>query len=309
MKLQTLTFLTIAMCAAVASAQNPPANPPPPNAPPPAPKTDFTKIFKNDTEKDSYAIGMSWGMGIKGRLKAQDIEFDAEALLKGLKDSIGDGPAMVTEAQMKEILGEFSNELRTKADAKHKQEAADNKSKGEAFLEKNKTMTGVVALPSGLQYKIITEGSGASPTAQDEVTVNYRGTFLDGKEFDSSYKHNQPLVTRVQGGIIKGWTEALELMKPGAKWEIYVPSDLAYGEPGRQPTIGPNSTLIFEIELLSVKPASSLPPTSSAAPPGAPLTSDIIKVPSAEEMKKGAKIETIKAEDIEKEKAKATNNK
>ena len=296
------------MCVGVASAQTPPANQVAPTPAPP-PKTDFSKIFKNDTEKDSYAIGMSWGTGIKGRLKAQDIEYDADTLLKGLKDSIGEGPTLVTEAQMKEILGEFSNELRSKSEAKHKKEAAENKSKGDAFLEKNKTMTGVVTLPSGLQYKIITEGSGASPTAQDEVKVNYRGTLVDGEEFDSSYKRNQPLITRVQGGIIKGWTEALELMKPGAKWEIYVPSDLAYGEMGRPPKIGPNSTLIFEIELLSTTPASSLPPTSSTATPGAPLTSDIIKVPSAEEMKKGAKIETIKAEDIEKEKAKATNNK
>ena len=151
----------------------------------------------------------------------------------------------------------------------------------------------VVTTASGLVFKLIQQGKGPSPTASDTVKVHYRGTLMDGKEFDSSYKRGQPATFGVSG-VIKGWTEALQLMNAGSKWELYIPPDLAYGEQGR-PNIPPNSLLVFEVELLT-----NAPPAPPAAP-AAPLTSDIIKVPSAEEMKKGAKIETIKAEDIEKE--------
>lgn len=140
------------------------------------------------------------------------------------------------------------------------------------------------------------------PTASDEVSVNYRGTLIDGTEFDSSTKRGRPLTTKVVGNIIKGWTEALQLMKTGSKWQIFVPTELAYGANPPTPTIPPNAVLIFDLELLSAHPAPA--PAAHGSPPGAPLTSDIIKVPSAEEIKKGAKIETIKAEDLEKEKAK-----
>ncbi|MDB6022721.1 MAG: FKBP-type peptidyl-prolyl cis-trans isomerase [Pedosphaera sp.] len=313
MRLQLLTILTVGLCVSVANAQ--PSNLTIPTNPPP--KTDFSKIFKSDKEKISYAIGMSWGSGLKNKLKGQDIDYDVDVFAKGFKDNLGDGPSLITEAQEKEILTEFSNDMRAKGEAKRKQQAEENRIKGEknkadgqAFLEKNKTVSGVVTTTSGLQYKVITEGSGDSPKVTDEVSVNYRGTLIDGTEFDSSFKRNQPFTTRVQGGIIKGWTEVLQLMKPGAKWTVYIPADLAYGVNPMGPIIGPNSTLIFELELLTVKPGASLPTTSvSPGPhgPTAPLTSDIIKVPSAEEMKKGAKIETIKAEDIEKERAKATN--
>jgi FKBP-type peptidyl-prolyl cis-trans isomerase FkpA len=150
-----------------------------------------------------------------------------------------------------------------------------------------------------LQYKVITEGQGESPKAEDTVTVNYRGTLIDGTEFDSSYARNQPANFQANH-VIKGWTEALQLMKPGSKWQLFIPADLAYGDMSR-PKIPAGSTLIFEVELLSFK-------KPEAPAPSQPLTSDIIKVPSAEELKKGAKIETIKPEDIEKEKAKERAN-
>lgn len=315
MKRKALSFLAIGLLAGVASAPAQTANrpnvPPPNFTPPPPPATnhtDFSKIFSNDKEKISYAIGMSWGAGLKGRLKKDDVDIDMDAFTKGFVDNLGNGPSKITEAQEREILTAFSAEMRVKQDAKRKQAMEENRIKGEknktdgeAFLAKNKTAPGVVTLPDGLEYKILVEGKGDSPKATDEVTVNYRGKLIDGTEFDSSYKRNQPFTTRVQGGIIKGWTEALQLMKPGAKWELYIPANLAYGDRPAGPLIGPDSTLIFEIELLSAKPASPGPTAMRAA--NAPLTSDIIKVPSAEEMKKGAKIETIKAEDVDKAKA------
>ncbi|MEO8429807.1 MAG: FKBP-type peptidyl-prolyl cis-trans isomerase, partial [Verrucomicrobiota bacterium] len=160
--------------------------------------------------------------------------------------------------------------------------------KGEAFLKQNATKEGVKTTPSGLQYKVLKEGAGKTPKATDTVEVNYRGTLIDGTEFDSSYKRGQPYTTSVMG-VVKGWTEALQMMKVGSKWQLFIPSELAYGpRPGGR-DIGPNAVLVFEVELLEIKP-----PTP---PPGAqPVTSDIIKVPSAEELKKGAKIEVIKSD-------------
>jgi FKBP-type peptidyl-prolyl cis-trans isomerase len=269
-------------------------------APPP---TDFSKIFKNDDEKFGYAIGM-YSAQIKERLKAQGIEYDTNMLIKGFADNVGAGPSLLTQEQKTEVLRQLDKEMRTKMEAKRKEDADKNKMEGAAFLAKHKAEPGVITLPDGLEYKVITEGTGPMPKADEEVSVNYRGKLINGTEFDSSYKRGQPFTTKVQGGIIKGWTEALELMKTGSKWEIVVPSDLAYGPGGRPPQIGPDSVLVFEIELLSTKPG---PAAAVVHPSGAPLTSDIIKVPSAEDLKKGAKIETIKAEDIDKEKAKATN--
>jgi FKBP-type peptidyl-prolyl cis-trans isomerase len=176
----------------------------------------------------------------------------------------------------------------------HEEQAVKNKAEGEAFLATNKDNPGVVALPDGLQYKVITGGTGAVPTVADTVTVNYSGKLLDGTEFDSSYKRGQPASFPVTG-VIHGWTEALTQMKAGSKWQLFIPPDLAYGPQGR-PGIPPNAVLIFEVELLSTQ----TPPSATPAPPSAPpLTSDIIKVPSADEMKKGAKIEVIKPEDAQ----------
>ncbi len=235
------------------------------------------KTFKDDKEKANYAIGVSIG----GSFKQQNIEFDSAALARGINDALTGTPAL-TLPEVNEAIKKYQQDRRAEL-------AAKNKKTGEAFLAENKTKPGVVTLPSGLQYKVVTEGSGDVPKAEDTVTVNYRGALIDGTEFDSSAKAGKPATFRV-GGVIKGWTEALQLMKPGAKWQLVIPQDLAYGEMGR-PTIPPGSTLVFDVELLSIQPP---------APLAAPLTSDIIKVPSLEEMKKGAKIETIKADEADK---------
>lgn len=299
-QISTLLLTVGVLCAANAQDQN--------STPPPQPKTDFSKIFKNDTEKTSYAIGMSWAGGLKARLKSQDLPFDPDAMIKGFSDTMSSGTPLITDEQVKEILNELNKQIRAKMDEKRKQQAEEmrvkgekNKSEGAAFLDANKSQPGVVTLPSGLQYKVLVEGGGASPKSSDSVTVNYRGTLIDGTEFDSSAKRG-PFTTKVSGGIIKGWTEALQLMKPGAKWQLFIPPDLAYGSNPAGPLIAPNATLIFEIELLSIQTASATPAGVNHTS-GTPLTSDIIKVPSAEEIKKGAKIETIKAEDIDKAKA------
>ena len=261
-----------------------------------------TNKFKSEAEKYSYALGMSWG----GQLKQGDVEVDYEQLLRGFKDTKAGAVMLLTEAEMRETLGKLSTDVRAKMMEKQRLAAEKNKADGEAFLTANKTKPGIITLPNGLQYKIITEGKGESPKPEDIVEANYRGTLIDGTEFDAS-KPGQPLV-RPANQVIKGWTEALTRMQPGAKWQLFIPADLAYGERGFPPKIGPNAALIFDIELISFKPA---PPPPPPAPAPQPLTSDIIQVPSAEEMKKGAKIETIKAEDVERlqkeaaEKAKA----
>ena len=277
--------------------QTPPPGQPP--AQPPAAQTDFSKIFKDDQEKNSYAIGLSYGMGIKANLKrtAPDMEFSTDAILKGFKDGLSGDKTLITETEGRQILNDLQRELQAKAAAKRQAEGEQNKKDGEAFLAENKTKPGVVTLPSGLQYKILTEGTGDMPKENDSVEVNYTGTFINGTEFDGSDKHGgKPSTFPLKGGLIKGWIEALQLMKTGAKWQLFIPANLAYGEMGHGPTIAPNATLIFEIELVSVK-AGSAPAPGTATP----LTSDIIRVPSAEQMKKGEQIRTIKPEDVAKE--------
>ena len=170
---------------------------------------------------------------------------------------------------------------------------------GDAFLTENKSKEGVTETDSGLQYKRIKEGNGPSPSATDTVTVNYKGTLIDGKEFDSGEGISFPL-----NGVIKGWTEGLQLMKSGGSTRFFIPSDLAYG-PSGPPNIGPNSTLIFDVDLLSIKGKDTSISEPNQDAPKKVVTSDIIKVPSAEELKKGAKIEVIKKEDLEAEIEKA----
>ena len=252
--------------------------------------------FKDKTAKFSYAIGMNLG----NQLKREKVTPDAELILRGIQDALAGHPQF-TDQELREVFTTFQQEHR-------KEMGEKNKLTGEKFLVENKNKEGVktlpVALPDGkkseMQYKVLAEGSGESPRSNDVVTVNYRGTLIDGTEFDSSYKRAQPATYNVNG-VIKGWTEALQLMKPGAKWELYVPSELAYGERGSR-QIGPNETLIFEVELVSFKPPPA-PAPAAATPtptPAQPVTSDIIKVPSKEELEKGAKIEVIKASDLEK---------
>ena len=248
--------------------------------------------FKNDREKHSYSVGASWG----NSLKRQEVDFDLEMVMQGLREAFA-GKCALTDEEVRASMAALNKEIRGKQEEKRKQQGEKNKQEAEKFLAENKAKEGVVTLPSGLQYKILSEGNGESPKPADTATVNYRGTLIDGTEFDSSYKRGQPSTFSVTG-VIKGWTEALELMKPGAKWQLFIPSDLAYGERGSGQLIGLNAALIFEVELVSFKPPT--PPPAANPAPAQPVTSDIIKVPSKEELEKGAKIEIIKAADLEK---------
>ena len=213
-----------------------------------------TKPLTTQSDKFSYALGMDLG----ATLHHDEVEVDPDILAQGLKDSLAGGKTQLTEDEAKAVLTETQNQVRAKMQAKIQAESDVNKKQGDAFLADNKTKEGVVALPSGLQYTVLKQGNGPTPTASDSVVCNYRGTLLDGKEFDSSYKRGQPATFPVSG-VIKGWTEALQLMPVGSKWQLFVPSDLAYGERGAGADIGPNSTLVFEVELLSIENKSKEP--------------------------------------------------
>jgi FKBP-type peptidyl-prolyl cis-trans isomerase FklB len=241
----------------------------------------------SEKSRVSYALGMMLGHN----WQAQGLDIDADIAASAIKAIQTSNTTLLTVEQAQETLKTFQQVFRAKQQAKQAEEAAKNREAGNAFLAANKAKPGVQTLPDGLQYLVLTNGSGALPGADDTVTVNYRGTLIDGTEFDSSYKRGQPASFPV-GGVIRGWTEALQKMKVGSKWKLFIPSELAYGEQGR-PSIPANSTLIFEVELLGTKAT----PAPAAA---APLTSDIIKVPSKAEMDKGAKIEVIKPEDAAK---------
>jgi FKBP-type peptidyl-prolyl cis-trans isomerase FklB len=210
--------------------------------------------LKDQKDKVSYSIGMQIGFN----LARQKVEINPDILAAGIKDSLA-GKPQLTPDQVKEVMAQFEKDM----EQKQKQLGEKNKTDGAKFLEENKNKPGVKTTASGLQYKVEKEGTGAQPKATDMVTVNYRGTLIDGTEFDSSYKRGQPATFPVNG-VIKGWTEALQLMKKGAKYQLFIPSNLAYGERSMGPDIGANSTLIFEVELVDVKP----PPTP--APQGSP---------------------------------------
>ncbi len=203
--------------------------------------------LKTHKDKVSYAIGMDMG----NSLKRNSIDVDLEMLVKGMRDALSGGKALMTDQEVRETLIAFQKEFQAKQQEKMKALAEKNKKEGDAFLAENKKKEGVKTLPSGLQYKVVAEGKGASPKETDTVTVHYRGTLIDGTEFDSSYKRNEPATFPVNG-VIKGWTEALQLMKEGAKWQLFIPANLAYGESGR-PGIPPNAVLIFDVELIKIE--------------------------------------------------------
>jgi FKBP-type peptidyl-prolyl cis-trans isomerase FklB len=202
-------------------------------------------VLKNQKDKISYIIGMDIGTN----LKKQSIDIDSNILAKGVKDALAGTKPLLTEQEIQETMMAFKKEMM----AKQEEIGKKNKKEGEAFLAENKKKEGVKTLPSGLQYKVIKAGTGKKPKLSDTVTAHYRGTLIDGTEFDSSYKRGQPATFPVSGGMIPGWTEALQLMEEGAKWQLFIPSNLAYGERGAGSVIGPNATLIFEVELISIQ--------------------------------------------------------
>jgi FKBP-type peptidyl-prolyl cis-trans isomerase len=216
-----------------------------------AAKTAAPLTLKTQKEKFSYAIGMKMG----ANFKKQAVPVDANIMARGIKDALAGSKTLLTDEEAQAAIMEVQKEMQAKVQEKAKEAGDANKKVGEAFLAANKGKEGVVALPSGLQYKILKAGTGAKPTANDSVVCNYSGKLLDGKEFDSSYKRGQPATFAVTG-VIKGWTEALQLMPVGSKWQLFIPSDLAYGDRGAGADIGPGATLVFEVELMSIEDKS-----------------------------------------------------
>lgn len=210
---------------------------------------DEKQELKTQKDKFSYALGLDLG----NNLKKNDIDVDLDIVSRAIKDGFSGNKPLMTEEEVKAAMQTAQKDIQAKKQEQMKAQGEKNKKEGAAFLAENKTKKGVKTLPSGLQYKVLTEGKGKSPKTTDTVTVQYRGTLIDGTEFDSSYKRGQPATFPVTG-VIKGWTEALQLMKEGSKWQLFIPSDLAYGESGTQGgPIGPNAVLIFEVELVSIK--------------------------------------------------------
>lgn len=206
------------------------------------------KALQSQRDKVSYSIGLDIG----NNLKRQSIDVDPDIISQGIKDILAGNEPLMTEQEIVETMMTLQKELMVKQAEKVKQIAEKNKTAGEAFLAENKKKEGVITLPSGLQYKIIKEGAGKTPKLTDTVTVHYRGTFIDGTEFDSSFKRGEPATFPVNG-VIAGWTEALQLMKEGSIWQLFIPSNLAYGDKGAGSVIEPNSVLIFDVELISLK--------------------------------------------------------
>jgi len=213
-------------------------------------------------DKVSYSIGIDIG----NNLKRQSIDIAPDLLAKGVRDAMSGGETLLSAEEMRETLIALQKETMAKAQEQRKQVAEKNKKEGETFLAGNRKKEGVVTLPSGLQYKVVKAGDGASPKETDTVETNYRGTLIDGTEFDSSYKRGQAAVFPVNG-VIPGWTEALQRMKVGDKWQLFLPPELAYGEQGAGP-IGPNSTLIFDVELMSVKREAEAEQAGQGSPAG-----------------------------------------
>jgi FKBP-type peptidyl-prolyl cis-trans isomerase len=201
-----------------------------------------------DKDKNSYAIGMNIGKS----LHRDAVDIDPAIVARGLQDALAGGTTLLTDDEAKAAMVALQTDVRKHMQEKMQAAAETNKKAGDEFLAANKAKEEVVTLPSGLQYKILTEGAGPKPTATDTVVCNYRGTLIDGTEFDSSYKRNQPAKFPVTG-VIKGWTEALQLMPVGSKWQLVIPPDLAYGPRGQGNEIGPNATLVFEVELISIQ--------------------------------------------------------
>ena len=217
-------------------------------APLAASAADAPATLKTEKDKLSYSLGMD----VANSFMRQGVDVDPALFARGFADAYSGGPTVLTEDEVKAAIMNLQKDLMAKQQAKMKDEAAKNKAAGEAFLAANAKKEGVVTLPSGLQYKVIKAGTGPTPTADDTVTVNYKGTLIDGTEFDSSYKRGEPATFPVKG-VIPGWTEALQKMKVGSTWELFIPASLAYGDRGAGRVIGPDSTLVFQVELIGIK--------------------------------------------------------
>lgn len=263
MKRTSITILALGLFACGAYAQQTPSKA---NAVPAKPQAAGAQApaagsseLKTDKDRTSYAIGMEMGKGVK----QQGFDVDPDVLIRGFKDAIGDKPSLISDDELRDIMTKLQTEVRQKQMAAQQAAASENKAKGEAFLAENAKKEGVVSLPDGLQYKVLTNGTGKKPAESDVVLCNYKGTFIDGTEFDGSEKQGKPVSFPVKG-VIPGFKEVLQLMPVGSKWQVYIPSSLGYGERGTpNGVIGPNSTLVFDIELVSIQDAT---PAASAAP-------------------------------------------
>ncbi len=216
--------------------------------------------LKDQKDKVSYSIGLDIG----STLKRQLIDVNPDLVHKGMQDGMSGGKPLMTDEESKETMATFQKEMMAKQAAVKKASGEKNAAEGKKFLEANKSKEGVKTTASGLQYKVVKEGSGPSPKETETVKVNYKGTTIDGTEFDSSYKRGQPAEFPVNR-VIKGWTEALQLMKVGSKYQLFVPAELAYGERGAGSDIGPNAMLMFDVELLGITPAGTTPTPKPAA--------------------------------------------
>jgi FKBP-type peptidyl-prolyl cis-trans isomerase FklB len=267
MKRMGMAVLTLGLLAGGVRAQQAPAKAPaappaksPSAAPAPAAQAPTpAPTFKTQKEKTSYAIGMEMGKGVK----SQGIDVDPSIVLQGLKDALSDTKPQMSEEELRQVITALQQEIRQKQMQIQEAAAAENKTKGDAFLAANAKKEGMVVLPDGLQYKILSVGQGKKPAETDTVLCNYKGTFVDGTEFDSSTRAGKPVPFEVKN-VIPGFKEVLQLMPVGSKWQVFVPSNLAYGERGAGGVIGPNSTLIFEIELVSIQETPPTPPAGGA---------------------------------------------
>jgi FKBP-type peptidyl-prolyl cis-trans isomerase FklB len=244
--MRRLGFAMICLCACAATAcaqeEPAPAGPGEPVAPAPAMAPKEAGVIA------SYGIGMNAGRSMKD----QGVDIDLETFIQGIRDGLSAAKPKYSEQQIRAALTVFQGEIRAKQEKRQQAAGGKNKSEGQAFLAANKAKEGVKTLPSGLQYQVVRPGSGASPKATDTVKVHYEGTLLDGTVFDSSIKRKEPAVFPVRG-VIPGWTEALQLMKVGEKWKLFIPSELAYGARGAGRAIGPHSVLVFDVELLGIE--------------------------------------------------------
>lgn len=240
--LLALSFPFASIVASVAVAQD--------NLPEPAtgaPAEGAANADPQFEQKVSYSIGLDLGR----RLRTDNIPVDLKAIVSGLRDGLTDAKPMLSDEQMTAVMEQFQAQMQQKAESKMADIAGENQSRGEAFLKENATKEGIQTTDSGLQYRVIEEGTGPSPGPNDTVSCHYEGKLINGEVFDSSYKRGEPVAFPV-GGVIAGWTEALQMMKTGAKWELFLPPSIAYGTRGAPGAIGPNETLIFQVELLDI---------------------------------------------------------